>query len=390
MGDVRRPTTVGIASLILAAATACQPASKPKEPFGELPEAVTTAVPLWIPYRVAAGKAHPADPREARLVELRRVTFDEQSGSPRWHASSRRLIVERGTPGCGEIVELDLATGSTTRLSASDELAGSADFVGDRLAYVRSEPAKPSSPCRPTLSSGPPRWTYPESDLWVRGPHAAPARVLVEAKGADAELAGSAHGHAVFTSTRDGDPELYVADPAGKVTRVTRQAGYDGGASISPDGSRIVWHAERPRPAPADTAQLEEAEVQKPGGPAQRPAHLHLHLAGLLGQHPRALGPLGTFDAEPSFLPDSRHLLLTSDYDAAPGAASFELYLLDPDGPQTRGGTLPLERITFHPAYDGQARVSPDGRWIAFTSGRATSKDGGRDVFVARWAAVDD
>ena len=45
----------------------------------------------------------------------------------------------------------------------------------------------------------------------------------------------------VFTSTRDGDIELYTMNTDGSdVRRITHRMGYDGGAFFSPDGKHLV------------------------------------------------------------------------------------------------------------------------------------------------------
>ena len=57
----------------------------------------------------------------------------------------------------------------------------------------------------------------------------------------------STDGSIVFTSTRDGDLELYRMNADGSgVKRLTEAPGYDGGAFFSPDCSTIVWRASRP------------------------------------------------------------------------------------------------------------------------------------------------
>ena len=54
-------------------------------------------------------------------------------------------------------------------------------------------------------------------------------------------------GSIIFTSTRDGDLDLYRMDAdGGNVKRLTDTPGYDGGAFFSPDCSKIVWRASRP------------------------------------------------------------------------------------------------------------------------------------------------
>ncbi|MCK7520798.1 MAG: hypothetical protein MZV64_25405 [Ignavibacteriales bacterium] len=63
----------------------------------------------------------------------------------------------------------------------------------------------------------------------------------------DAEATVSPKGDKIiFTSTRDGDPELYVMDIDGSnQTRLTYEKGYDGGAFFSQDGSKIVFQSKQ-------------------------------------------------------------------------------------------------------------------------------------------------
>ena len=49
-----------------------------------------------------------------------------------------------------------------------------------------------------------------------------------------------------FTSTRDGQPEVYVMDADGtNVSRLTNSPGLDGDPSFSPDGQAVVFHSQR-------------------------------------------------------------------------------------------------------------------------------------------------
>lgn len=397
--------------LALGAAVGCRTRSFNDEPLGQIPDTVTSAEPLWIPYRVMAGRAYGADPREGRLGELRRVTFDGKSSRPRWHPDSRRLIFERGEPGCAELVEMDLASGETTRLSPTEGSASLGGYLDEppRLVFLRGD--RPTPPCRATFDDGPPRWTPRPAHVWVKGPHAEPARALLPGPSTEMDLTVS-RDKLVFTSLRDGDPELYAARADGTaVRRLTEEPGYDGGASLSPDGTRLVWHAERhvaeappgPATSPSKATKTKAAPQEGVATPSKAPtptdviapASLHLFVSGAEGQHPRALGAFGRYDVDPSFLPDSHHVLFSSDYDAAPGdAPTFEIYLADLDAGPRVGGGLGAERVTFHPAYDGQATVSPDGRWIAFVSSRASVDTGPGpvgeiDIYVARYQTLD-
>jgi Tol biopolymer transport system component len=52
----------------------------------------------------------------------------------------------------------------------------------------------------------------------------------------------------LFTSTRNGDLDLYIMDlRSGKIEQVTNTLGYDGGAWFSADGKKIIWRASRPK-----------------------------------------------------------------------------------------------------------------------------------------------
>ncbi|MCA9621081.1 MAG: hypothetical protein KC731_18795, partial [Myxococcales bacterium] len=164
---------------LLAAATTlvavgCSYPTKPGEPLGQLPETVTSAVPLWIPFRIAAGRAEAPDPRETRLQELRRLTFDGKSRHPVWHPDGRHLLYETGDGGCGAIIELDLSTGARERLSPEGGSASLGGYLEEprRLAFGRADA---EGRCRPRFdqASG---WAAPDTSLWIEGPHAEPAR----------------------------------------------------------------------------------------------------------------------------------------------------------------------------------------------------------------------
>jgi Tol biopolymer transport system component len=65
---------------------------------------------------------------------------------------------------------------------------------------------------------------------------------LTKTKGYDAEATIAADGRIVFTSTRDGDMELYSMNGDGSdVKRLTHAPGPDGGAFFSADGKQIVF-----------------------------------------------------------------------------------------------------------------------------------------------------
>jgi len=190
----------------------------------------------------------------------------------------------------------------------------------------------------------------------------------------------------VFTSTRDGDLEIYTAKLDGTdIQRITNTPGYDGGAFFSPDATKLVWRASRP------TGQaLQEYKTLLAKG-LVKPTELEIMVAGAQGQNARAITKTGKANFGPSFLPDSRRVIFASNVDSAPpshgsGAPpNFDLYIVDPDGPVTPTGVPALERVTFSEDFDGFPMFSPDGEHLVFASNRYGSKRGETNLFVARW-----
>lgn len=188
------------------------------------------------------------------------------------------------------------------------------------------------------------------------------------------ECSASADGkQVVFTATFANDPELYVTDPyATSLRRLTADYGYDGGGCFSPDGQLICYQAYHPR--------LEDEKAMYADLLAK-----HLVDSSLLDIwiiHPDGSGrgqvtDLGGTSMEPSFTPDSKRIIFSSDYQDVPGR-QFDLYITKLDG-----GTP--ERITNDPSPDCFPMFSPNGRYLAFTSGRGASTAGAQNVFIAEW-----
>ena len=199
-----------------------------EKPMGELPDAVTSAVPQWIPFRIQAGSAVERDPREAHLFNLRQLTSDGASRSAVWHPDGRSIVFERGA--CGQLYRMILETGETTRVSPETGWASAAAYQNGELLFAYSSD---TSACE----RGPVRWSLPESDIWSSN------GAFIKGPNYDGELDASAEG-IVFTSTRKGDADIYVAAADGSdATPIASAAGYEGGARFSPDGSKLVWHA---------------------------------------------------------------------------------------------------------------------------------------------------
>jgi Tol biopolymer transport system component len=344
----------------------------------------TTALLAAAP--LAAGTLH--DPREVRLAEVRQLTFGGENAEAYWSFAGERLVFQSTRPpyACDQIFTMPAfesgeAGRSGPRLVSTGRGRTTCAYflLGDeRIVYASTDAYSERCPPPPDRSRGYVWSIDPDYELFVaRADGEAPQqRVrLTENRAYDAEATVCPKdGSIVFSSTRDGDLDLYRMNADGSgVKRLTSSPGYDGGAFFSADCSQIVWRASHPRGAELDDYRrlLAENLVQ--------PSRLEIWVGDADGGNARQVTRLGAASFAPYFFPDGRRILFSSNY-GDPKGREFDLWAIDVDGTD-------LERVTFTPGFDGFPTFSPDGRWLAFASNRNQGKPGETDVYVARWVA---
>ncbi|HEX9754096.1 MAG TPA: hypothetical protein VGA42_00225, partial [Gemmatimonadales bacterium] len=177
----------------------------------------------------------------------------------------------------------------------------------------------------------------------------------------------------IFTSTMDGDIDLYVMSVDGTgIRRITDRVGYDGGAFFSADGTRIVWRAAYPVTA-SDTADYAALLAQR----LVRPARTEVWVADADGKNPRQVTRLGGANFAPFFHPDGKRIIFSSNYES-PRSGAFDLYLINQDG-------TGLEKVTTHADFDSFPMFSPDGRKLVWASNRNPKNPGETNLFIADW-----
>lgn len=197
---------------------------------------------------------------------------------------------------------------------------------------------------------------------------------LTDNPGYDAEATISPKGDKiVFTSTRNGDLDLYTMNLDGSDLRqITHDLGYDGGAWFSKDGKRIVWRASRPT-EPQDVKLYKE--LLEKG--LVMPTQMEVFTANADGTDAKQITHFGKANWAPNFTPDGKHIIFASNYEYERGFP-FNLYLMNLDGSG-------LEKISHDGGFDAFPAFSPDGKKFIFSSNRNNGGTHDTNMFICDW-----
>ncbi|HEU0054782.1 MAG TPA: hypothetical protein VFQ39_16460 [Longimicrobium sp.] len=319
---------------------------------------------------------YPASPTEPRLANLRRLTDGGENAEAYWSSDGRGLVFQSTRPGvaeCDQIFTMRADGSDVRRISRAGRTTCGYFYPGrDRLLFATTAHVDSACPPRPDYSRGY-VWALYEYDIVSTDPDGGDERMLTNSPGYDAEATISPDGgRIVFTSTRDGDLELYVMDAdGGNVRRLTHEEGYDGGAFFSPDGKQIVYRAHHPTGAALEDYRslLRQKLV--------RPTTLEIWVMDADGSNKRQVTNNGKANFAPFFLPDGKRIIFSSNQHD-PTGRDFDLYLVNVDG-------TGLERVTTTPEFDGFPMFSPDGKKLVFGSNRGARVRGETNIYVADW-----
>jgi len=308
---------------------------------------------------------------EGHLSDVRQLTSGGDNGGPRWAWDGAQIVLQtRGGRGCARLARVTL-TDPPARLGVG-EGEGPAFLPGNQdVVYAAASPC----PRRPEHADE--LVVDPGLDVFRARADGTAARRLTETAGYDAEAATCGKdGSIVFTSMRDGDLDLYrMTAEGGAVQRLTATIGYDGGAVFDADCTHIAWHASRPK-----GKDLDDYKTQLAAG-VLRPKTLELWIANADGTDARQITYLDARSSAPSWYPSQARILFASTHDGD-SLRDSDLWAIDLDGTS-------LERVTTAPGFDGSPAFSADGKWIAFSSARATLLGkSGADALVARWSGA--
>jgi Tol biopolymer transport system component len=332
-----------------------------------------------VPGEAASGAVSvDPEPGEGRLSNLRMLTFAGENAEAYWNADGTRLILQATRPGeteCDQIFTMD-DEGRDLRLVSTGEGRTTCAYFfpdGERVLYSSTHEFGADCPPPPDRSRGY-VWALYDYDVYSARPDGSDLRRLTNTPGYDAEATISPDGsRIVFTSVRDGDLEIYTMKADGTdVRRLTHEEGYDGGPFFSSDGTKIVYRAYHP----TDPAELEDYRSLLHDG-LVRPGTLEIFVMDADGSNKRQVTSNGAANFGPFFHPDGERIIFSSNLHE-PDGRDFDLYLIGIDG-------TGLERVTRHPEFDGFPMFSPDGTRLVFASNRHNRQRGDTNVFVADW-----
>ena len=319
-----------------------------------------------------------AEAGESRLRNIRQITFGGNNAESYFSADGTRLIFQRQEvvgEGCDQQYIMNIDGSGMRRVSNGLGRTTCGYFFDKdrRILYSSSFKHDSACPAPPDHSQGY-VWPLGHLEIYTANVDGSDLLPLTDNGAYNAEATVSPDGsRIIFTSSRDGDIDLYVMDIDGSNVRLlTDRVGYDGGAFYSPDGASIVWRAAYPVTA-QDSADYLSLLAQR----LVRPARTEVWMANADGSEPRQVTALGGANFAPFFHPDGQRIIFSSNYEN-PRSGAFDLYLIHRDGSG-------LEKVTTHPDFDSFPMFSPEGTKLVWASNRNPQSPGETNLFIADW-----
>jgi Tol biopolymer transport system component len=318
------------------------------------------------------------DPREMHLRNIRQITSGGTNAEAYFSPDGERLIFQstREPYKCDQMFVMNI-DGSDARLVSTGKGKTTCGYFfkdGKHVLYSSTHLASPECPPRPDYSKGYVWGVYSSFQLFYAKDSGEIVKQLTSGPGYNAEATLSRDGKKiVFTSSRDGDLEIYTMNAkSGSVKRLTQALGYDGGPFFSHDGKWIVYRANHPT-APDDVARYKELLGQE----LVEPMKMDLYVMRSDGSAQKQITSLGGASFAPFFYPDDQRIIFASNFEN-PGTSHFELYSIRREGGEP-------ERVTFTGGFNSFSMFSPDGKKLVFASNRNAKKPREINVFVADW-----
>ncbi len=315
---------------------------------------------------------------EKYLRNIRMLTHSGENAEAYFSFDDSKLIYQTSYADmeCDQIYIMNVDGSNKTRVSTGKGRTTCAYFYpdGNRILYASTHHYDDGCLTPPDRSKGYVWKLYDEFDIFMADSDGSNVVQLTNSAKYDAEATISPKGDKiVFTSTRDGDPELYIMNLDGSnQIRLTYEKGYDGGAFFSPDGKKIVFRASRPE-TEAELKDYDELVKEN----LLRPTKFEIFIMDADGSNMKQVTHLGKASFAPFFHPSGEKIIFSSNYGAS-NPRDFNLFIINIDG-------TGLEQVTFSGTFDGFPMFSNDGKRLVFASNRFNKNEGDTNVFMADW-----
>ena len=337
---------------------------------------------LALPAALAAqsSKSIAPDSGESRhLRNIRQLTAGGENAEAYFSSDGKQLIFQSSRDGrtCDQQYVMNADGSNQHRVSNGTGRTTCGYFMdGDRRIFFASSHAlELNCPPRPDPSKGY-VWQLDPYDIYTANADGSGLKRLTNYGVYTAEGVLSPDGKKiVFTSLKDGDLDIYVMNADGSnVRQLTHSLGYDGGPWWSPDGKTIAYRANHPTDS-KDVADYKALIAQR----LVRPNKMDLWLMDADGGNQRQITHLGGASFGPSWTPDGKRIVFSSNYHTDPKLGNFDVFLVNTDGSG-------IEQITTSPVFDGFPMFSPDGKQFVWASNRHAANPHETNVFIADWA----
>lgn len=325
-------------------------------------------------------------PEEVHFKNITQLTFGGDNAEAYWSYDGKMVVFQRtsvkdGVP-CDQIYVGKLPEKNepfTYKLvSTGKGRTTCAFFTKDNKHIVYASTHEGSNECPPPVDRTKygNRYIWPiysSYDIYLADLDGKIKKKLTETPGYDGEATISPDGKKmIFTSMRNGDLDLYIMDlKSGKTSQVTHEPGYDGGAWFSPDGNKIIWRASRPK-TPEEIKEYNELLKEN----LVAPTKMEVFTANTDGTNMKQITSLGQANWAPNFMPDG-NIIFCSNHEYKRGFP-FNMYTINADGSN-------LEKVSRDKGFDAFPMFSPDGKRILFSSNRNNGGTRETNLFVADW-----
>ena len=326
-------------------------------------------------------------PEESHFKNIQQLTFGGDNAEAYFSFDGKWIVFQRTqskegvhcdqifvgkVPGLGEKFEYKMISSGKGRTTCA---AFTKD--GKHILYASTHLGADTCPPVPDRKKYGNKYIWPlyaSYDIFMADLNGKIIKQLTNSKSYDAEATLSPDGNKmIYTSTKDGDIELYIMDlKSGKEKRITNSLGYDGGAWFSPDGKKIIWRASRPK---NETEVKEYKDLLAENLVA--PTNMEVWIANADGSNAKQVSSFGQANWAPAYMPDSKRIIFASNHEYKRGFP-FNLYTMNEQGSD-------LKKISRDNGFDAFPMFSPDGKKIIFSSNRNNGGTRDTNVFLADW-----